>query len=163
MTSDILLRDVTADDLPIFFTQQLDTDANYMAAFTSRDPADRDAFMAHWGRIMRDDTVIKKTIIADGQIAGNIGSFVEFGEREVGYWLGKEFWGKGIATQALAAFLEHVAIRPLYARVAKDNVASRRVLEKCGFVHIGEGKGFANARGTEIAELLLELSADHEV
>ena len=46
MTNDVLLRDVTEADLPIFFEQQ-DSAANHMAAFTAKDPADRDAFMAH--------------------------------------------------------------------------------------------------------------------
>ena len=158
MTSDIILRDVTADDLPIFFEQQLDDDANYMAAFTIRNPADRAAFMAHWARIRDDDTIIKKTIVAEGQVAGNIAVFEEFGEPEVGYWLGKRFWSQGIATQALTALLANVKRRPLYGRVAKDNIASRRVLEKCGFVVTGADTGYANARGAEITELILELA-----
>ena len=113
MTSDILLRDVIEADLPIFFEQQLDPDAIEMAAFPSRD---REAFMAHWARIIADDSVILKTILFDGQVAGNIVSFEESGKREVGYWIGKEYWGKGIATKALASFLDYVRPRPLYAR-----------------------------------------------
>ena len=158
MTIQVFLRDVTVDDLPIFFAQQLDADANFMAAFTSRDPADRDAFMAHWSRIMSDPTIVTKTILAESKIAGNIACFGASSEREVGYWLGKEFWGKSVATQALAAFLAQATPRPLYAHVAKDNVASRRVLEKCGFVIIGEEKEFATARGHEIAAFVLKLS-----
>ena len=79
------------------------------------------------------------------------------GHPEVSYWLGKEFWGKGIATAALRAFLEIVQERPMYARAASDNVASIRVLEKCGFVISGKGKGFANARGNEVEEYVLIL------
>lgn len=157
MAGNVTLRDVIATDLPIFFAQQLDADANYMAAFTARNPDDWEAFQAHWNRILGDNTIINKTILCDGLVAGNIANFVEFGEPEVGYWLGKEFWGQGIATRALKAFLAIVTPRPLYARVAKDNSASRRVLEKCGFVVTGEEKSFANARGHEIAELILEL------
>lgn len=93
--------------------------------------------MAHWAKIMADDSNILKTILFDGQVAGNIVSWEQSGEREVGYWIGKEFWGKGIATKALAAFLGHVKTRPLYAHVAKHNIASRRVLEKCGFRMFG--------------------------
>jgi RimJ/RimL family protein N-acetyltransferase len=151
MTSDIHLRDVTEDDLPIFFEHQLDPDATEMAAFLSRD---RDAFMTHWAKIMADDSVILKTILFDGQAAGNIVSFVRSGEREVGYWIGKEYWGKGIATKALAAFLDHVQMRPLYAHVAKSNVGSRRVLEKCGFTIVSEDK-FSNAHGDDLEELIL--------
>ncbi len=62
----------------------------------------------------------------------------------------------GIATWALKEFLvQKNQIRPIYARVAKDNLGSRRVLEKCGFKIIGESKGFANARNEEIEELIL--------
>ena len=79
------------------------------------------------------------------------------GVREVGYWLGRAYWGQGIATAALSTFLHHIKTRPLYARAAKDNRASLRVLEKCGFKIIGENRGFANARGKEIEEFLLQL------
>jgi uncharacterized protein (TIGR01244 family) len=126
----IQLRDVTEADLPVFFEQQLDPEATRMAAFPARQ---QEAFMAHWANIMDDPGVTIQTILFDGQVAGNIVSFEQYGKREVGYWLGKSFWGKGIATRALALFLERVNIRPLYGYVAKHNSASRRVLEKCGF------------------------------
>jgi len=158
MTNKLLLRDVVKDDLPIFFEQQLNQEANYMAAFTAKDPTDRDAFTAHWHRILADGTVSTKTIIFNGQVAGSVSSYEDEGKPEVTYWLGKEYWGKGIATWALTEFLAHNnKIRPIYARVAKDNFGSRRVLEKCGFTVISESKGFANARGQEIEELHLEL------
>ena len=162
MADDIVLREVTDDDLPIFFEQQLDPDANYMAAFTSRDPTDRDAFMAHWARIRADETIINRTVVYNGQVAGSVASFEDGGRREVTYWLGREFWGKGIATRALTALLNYQTTRPIYARAAKDNAASVRVLQKCGFVITGEDKGYANARGQEIEEYILTLAADTE-
>jgi len=134
MSIEILLRNVTESDLPILFEQQLDTEATQMAAFPSRD---RESFMAHWAKIMADESNILKTILFDGQVAGNIVSWEGSGEWEVGYWIGKEYWGKGIATKALAALLGHVKMRPLFAHVARHNIASRRVLEKCGFMVIG--------------------------
>jgi RimJ/RimL family protein N-acetyltransferase len=106
-----------------------------MAGFPSREET---AFLAHWTKILGDDAIAKKTILVDGQVAGNIVSFEQSGERQVGYWLGKEFWGKGIATRVLAVFLELVDVRPLLAYVARHNVASRRVLEKCGFILLRE-------------------------
>ena len=160
MADDIVLRDVTDDDLPIFFEQQLDPDANYMAAFTSRDPSDRDAFMAHWARIRADETIINRTVVYDGQVAGSVASFEDAGQLEVTYWLGREFWGKGIATRALASLLAYQTTRPIYARAAKDNAASLRVLQKCGFVITGEDKGYANARGQETEEYMLTLAGD---
>jgi RimJ/RimL family protein N-acetyltransferase len=117
-----------------------------MAAFAARD---RDPFMAHWAKILGDEAIIKRTILFDGHVAGNIVSFEQSGEREVGYWIGKRFWGKGVATEALSEFLGYMKVRPLYARVAKHNIASIRVLEKCGFMVSGE----------EVEELVLRLEA----
>ena len=159
IADDVTLRAVRDDDLPIFFEQQRDPEANQMAAFTSRNPDDRDAFMAHWARIRGDATNINRTILAGRQVAGNIACFRDFGELEIGYWLGREFWGRGIATRALAAFLRELPMRPLHARVAQDNVASLRVLQKCGFTITGEDKGYAPARGEITAEYVLTLAA----
>jgi RimJ/RimL family protein N-acetyltransferase len=161
MTSDVLLRDVTEADLPIFFEQQRDPAANHMAAFTAKDPADREAFTAKWAKILGDDT-IKKAILVNGQVAGSVSSFVApwSGELEVTYWLGREYWGRGIATKALTEFLGHLKARPVYARAAKDNIASIRVLAKCGFTISGHDKGFANARGEEVEEVVLRLGGD---
>jgi RimJ/RimL family protein N-acetyltransferase len=157
---DLFLRDVVEDDLPLFFDFQLDPGANHMAAFIARDPTDREAFTAHWKKILILPTSINRTIVCDGQVVGSVSSYELSGKPEVTYWIGRAHWGKGIATRALAAFLALVnTTRPIYARVAKDNLGSRRVLEKCGFQVIGEMKGFANARGEEIEELHLELSA----
>ena len=124
------MRDVTEGDLPIFFEHQRDSDANRMASFPARD---RDAFMAHWSRIMADPTVLVQTILVEEQVAGNIVSWEAEDRRFVGYWIGKDWWGRGVASAGLAVFLARVPARPLYARVAKDNIASIRVLEKCGF------------------------------
>lgn len=163
MTGVVRLRDVIDSDLPIFFQQQLESEANQMAAFTApRDPADRGAFMAHWEKLRHNDTIYLKTILSNEQVAGNMVSFVISGEREVGYWLGKEFWGKGIATRALKEFLDIVKERPLYAHTAKDNIASLRVLEKNGFKICGDGKLFAYARGTEVEEYVLKLEEPAE-
>ena len=153
MADQLVLRNVVNDDLPLFFAYQLDQEANYMAAFTAKDPTDQAAFMARWHRILADKTVIIQTIIVNGQVAGSVSSYEEEGKPEVTYWLGRAYWGQGIATAALKTFLA----RPIYARVAKDNLRARRVLAKCGFEIIGEAQGFAHARGQEIEELLLEL------
>jgi RimJ/RimL family protein N-acetyltransferase len=157
MNSNLKLREVDESDLAIFYEHQLDKDSNYMAAFTAKDPSDKAAFKAHWEKILQDEGIAKKTIIFNGQVAGHVLSFEQFGEREVSYWIGREFWGKGVATRALSQFLECVSVRPLYARAAKDNKASVRVLEKCGFTICGEDKGFSNARAEEVEEYVLKL------
>jgi RimJ/RimL family protein N-acetyltransferase len=126
----VTLREVTKEDLPIFFEHQLDAEATRMAAFPSRD---RDAFMAHWARIMSNKSGILNTILADDAVAGNVVYWEAAGERNIGYWIGKTHWGKGIASAALAQFLTKIEVRPLCAHVAKHNFASIRVLQKCGF------------------------------
>ena len=136
MTKDVQLRAVVADDLPVFFEQQLDPEATQMADFPSRD---RDAFMTHWTtKVLGNPTGSVRTILDDTHVAGNIVCWEQDGRWLIGYWLGKEYWGKGIATQALAEFLKVVKARPLYAYVAKHNLASQRVLEKCGFKMVKE-------------------------
>jgi RimJ/RimL family protein N-acetyltransferase len=153
----IELRDMNEGDLALFFKYQCDPQAVQMAAFTAKDPSDKTAFMAHWVKIMADESIIIKTILAGGQVAGHVLVHRWFGEPEVSYWLGREHWGKGIASRALVLFLEQVIERPLFARVAKDNQASLRVLQKCKFVITGEDKGFANARGIEVEEWILQI------
>jgi RimJ/RimL family protein N-acetyltransferase len=159
LSSTVVLREVQAEDLPLFFDYQLDPEANHMAAFTAKDPTDQQAFMAHWTRNLGDETSTIRTILFEGQVVGSVSSYEETaGHPEVTYWLGKPYWGQGLATAALRAFLVQVTVRPIYARAAKDNRGSLRVLEKCGFTRIGEDRGFANARGQEIEEWLLRLS-----
>jgi len=155
----VQLRDVTEADLPILFAQQLDPIATQMAAFPARDWP---AYMAHYTKIRNDPTAIMQTILCDGQVAGNIGSWEQSGEREVGYWIGREFWGRGIASAALAALLHQVAARPLYAHVVKHNRGSLRVLEKCGFVIIGEEKDPPDEHGQQIEAFMLKLSATEQ-
>jgi RimJ/RimL family protein N-acetyltransferase len=164
LSVEVRLRPVEDTDLPIFFQHQLDPDAIHMAAFTHKDPSDRDAFDAHWRRIRNDTRITTRTILVDGRVVGHVATFVddEFGKQEVTYWIGKEHWGRGIATRALSRFLLEFTTRPIYGRAAKDNLASIRVMEKCGFRITGQDRGFANARGKEIDEVILELDGDHE-
>jgi len=133
--ANVHLRDVREDDLTTFLEHQADPVANRLANFEARD---RDAFMAHWAKILRDETAVVRTIEFEGQVAGNIVSWEHDGERDVGYWIGREHWGKGVATAALQAFVEEIPERPLHALVAAHNAGSIRVLEKAGFVQVGE-------------------------
>ena len=153
MRDDIQLRDIEPTDLPIFYEHQLDADATRMAAFPSRDRA---AFDAHWAtNVLGNPAAVNQTILVNGRVAGNIGSWPQDRVRLVGYWLGKEYWGKGVATRALAAFLRLVTERPLHAHVAKHNVGSIRVLEKCGFsLEREEG---VEVVGKDVAELVFVL------
>jgi RimJ/RimL family protein N-acetyltransferase len=151
------VREVRDEDLPLLFEQWADPVAAHMAAFTAPDHMDRDAFERRWSRLRADETVLTRVIVVDDEVAGTIGSWGDSGEREVTYWIGRSYWGKGIATDALNAFLAGDQSRPLHARVASDNVASHRVLEKCGFRVVATERGFADARSGEIEEFVLRL------
>ena len=153
MRNDVRLRDVEPADLPVFYEHQLDADATAMAAFPSRDRA---AFDAHWAtNVLGNAAAVTQTVLIDGQVAGYIGSWPQDGARLVGYWIGKEHWGKGVATKALAAFLHLVTERPLHAHVAEHNVGSIRVLEKCGFSFEREER--VEDADQEVVELVLVL------
>jgi RimJ/RimL family protein N-acetyltransferase len=143
------LGEVRDGDLPVLFEQWTDPVAVQMAAFTASDHTDRQAFERRWSRLRADETVINRVILVDGEVAGTIGSWGDTDEREVTYWIGRSYWGKGIATCALKVFLTVDPSRPVQARVAYDNIASKRVLEKCGFRVIATERGFAEARSGE--------------
>ncbi|MFF9080802.1 GNAT family N-acetyltransferase [Streptomyces rubiginosohelvolus] len=154
------LRPVEDADLPLFFAWMSDPDATRVAAFTAKDPTDRAAFDAHWARIRSGSGgVVMRTAVADGVVVGHVGAYGEPGDRQVTYWIDRAHWGRGLATAALRAFLAETPTRPLHARAAADNLGSRRVLEKCGFVVTGTDRGFAQARGEEIDEVLVTLRA----
>jgi RimJ/RimL family protein N-acetyltransferase len=130
---DVTLRETTLEDVPILFEHQLDPVATEMAAFPSRD---WDGFLAHDAKLRVDPTAIRRTIVADGEVVGSMGVWGE-DDREIGSWIDRAAWGKGIASAALAALLAEVQERPLTAHVAEHNVGSMRVLERNGFVETG--------------------------
>jgi RimJ/RimL family protein N-acetyltransferase len=150
--TDVELREVQVSDLEVFVEQGQDPEAVRRSRFP---PRDREAFLAHWtGRILGDPTVLVRTVTADGEPAGHVVSWWKEDRRFVGYWLGRQFWGRGIATTALIHFLELEPIRPLYADPYTGNTASVRLLEKCGF----EAEGTVWYDGDEHTLLVLRSS-----
>jgi len=133
MNAKVRLRDVEASDLALFFEHQRDPVAVALVMFKSRDQAE---FAQHRAKLLADNSCLKKTIVFDGQVVGHIGRWTSDGKREIGYWIDRAFWGRGIATEAISSFLLLEQTRPLYAGVAKHNAASIRVLQKCGFTFL---------------------------
>ena len=156
----ITIRKVEPSDLETFYVHQLDPEAIRMAAFVGKGPRDKAAFETHWNKILNSSRITQRTVVAEGQVAGYIGCFPNGEDMEVTYWLGREFWGRGLATQALNRMLHLVVDRPIFARAAADNIGSIRVLQKCGFKIIGKNKDFANGRGEETEEYVLRLDLD---
>lgn len=157
MNKQVKLRQSEISDLELFFQFQLDEEANYLAAFTSKDPSDKAAYIEKYTRHLNDPTINNMTILINETIAGSIAKFVLEGDAEITYWIDKNFWGIGIATEALKKLLTIENTRPIFARVAFDNIGSQKVLEKCGFIKTGTDKGFANARQEEIEEFIYRL------
>jgi len=137
--ANIRLRPVGVADVPLFFEYQRDPLATRMAAVTPVARRDHDAL---WRDILADPAIVARTVVVDGEVAGSVMSWTQWEQRQLGYWFGRDHWGRGVATTALALFLGEMSVRPVHAYVAGCNGASRRVLEKCGFRADGiEGDG----------------------
>jgi RimJ/RimL family protein N-acetyltransferase len=153
----IALRAVESSDLEAFYEHQLDPEGIRMAAFVGKDRKDRAVFDAHWAKILKSSQNTNRTIVADGHVTGYVACYPQDDHLEVTYWLGREFWGRGLATEALNQMLRLVVDRPIFAGAATDNLGSLRVLQKCGFKIVGKDKGFAHGRGEDTEEYILRL------
>lgn len=159
MEQSVRLRPVTEEDLPILYRQQNDPQATRMAVFGVPDPSDEAAFMARWREILKGDPAVARLIEYEGTVAGNIRRFSYLDKPTIGYLIDRALWGKGIASEAVRQFVAATEIRPLYARVAGTNGASRRVLEKAGFRIVAEEQTFSNYLQEAVAEYKLRLDA----
>lgn len=136
--SSVTLRAVVDDDIHVFYHHQSDTAAAQMAQVAQRDET---AYVSHWAGLLADETVGKMTVLVDGAVAGQVISFNRDGVRELGYWLGREYWGQGIAGAAVQQYLTLERYRPLFALVAEHNTASRRLLIRSGFNEVAQKDG----------------------
>lgn len=151
----IRLRDLESADLPVIYSQQADPEACELARVARRE---RDDFDRHWQRIRAESAVDVRVIDEGDKVAGYLVCFGSWdpeappGPRQVGYWLGRDFWGRGIATAALALFLEELEERPLMAFTSPDHRASQVVLERCGFARLDVGDAAPWLRPDESAD-----------
>ena len=156
--NNIQLSKTIEADLYKLFEFQLDKEAIYWAAFTPSNPNDLTAYLEKYKKHIADPTINMQTIKINGEIVGSLAKYVMENEAEITYWVDRKYWGQGIATNALTEFLKTELSRPIYGRVAFDNLGSQKVLEKCGFLKIGNDFGYANARQMEIEEFIYKLS-----
>lgn len=147
-----MLRTVRQDDLQTFFEHQRDPIAAELAAFPSRE---REAFDAHWAKILSGSGLWVRTVEIDGAVAGHVCAFQQEGRWEIAYWIGRNHWGQGIGAKAVAEFLTLFTTRPIFATVAAHNRASLRILEKAGFGFVGR-----QPAGDGIEEVTVRLGAD---
>ena len=155
MRFEVNLRNITEDDLLTFFHHQIDPDANKMAAFP---PRSLDEFMNHWKiNVLGNASSQNKAIVVNRKLAGYVTSWKQDEKRLLAYWIGKEHWGRGIATQSLFDFLSLLRERPVYALVAKHNIGSIRVLEKCGFNRVDQVSSESLSESQRVEESFMEL------
>lgn len=156
----VILREVVDSDVAQFFAHLRDPEAASMAAITDDDPNDQHSFEARWAKLRRSPEVTARTIELeeDHTVVGHILSFPDEGQHRVSYWVGREHWGRGIATAALSAFLEQLPQRPLYARAPRHNEAAVVVLKRNGFHLVGDETGYVPERGRVVDELVLRHS-----
>jgi RimJ/RimL family protein N-acetyltransferase len=97
---------------------------------------------SHWIEVANPSTPITNfAIVVDGAAVGGIGLTLKDDvfrrSAEIGYWLGEQFWGRGIVTEALCAVTDYAFatfdLCRVYAGVFEWNPASMRVLEKAGY------------------------------
>lgn len=131
-----VLREATDADLEALFVHQADPSVKAMADHPGRE---REAFFVHMRtKVLGQPNSILQIIDVGGVVTGNVVSWLHEGQWNLGYVLGPAWWGKGLASWAVERFLGTMRKRPLFADVARHNVGSQRVLEKNGFVRVGE-------------------------
>ena len=151
---EITLSATSIADLPTLFEFQLDSEAQYLAAFMPANAADKVTYIDKYTRFLADPTIFMKTIWIGDVIAGSIAKYETEGNAEITYWIDRKYWGRGLASTAIELFLNLESTRPIYGRTAFDNFGSQKVLDRAGFKKIGTDKGFASARQLEIEEYI---------
>lgn len=151
------LKPTKLEDLEQLFLNQADDAYNKMAAFTSENPDDKEAYLKKWSKIIDNPEIKIQSIFVDHVLVGSVLYFSIMGETNVSYGIERKYWGRGYGKQALQMFLKDENLRPLYGRVAFDNIGSQKVLEHNGFKKIGTDTYFANARNKEIEEWIYRL------
>lgn len=153
----IELRELGDDDLDAVFEMMRDPESVAQAAFTAREPDDREAFDAWIARQRAAEDVALFVVTERGGFAGTAAAFTVDGDREVTYWIARHAQGRGVATEALRLLVSREPVRPLFARVAVHNAPSRAVLAKAGFTEVSRDNAFAPGLGREIEEIVLAL------
>jgi RimJ/RimL family protein N-acetyltransferase len=160
-TVGISLRPMTEADIPVLYEIQLDEDAQRLAAFVNPETArDAVAYARKYRTLLADDAIVNRVVetAAGGEVIGSVAVFPMDGDIELTYWIRKDWWGRGVATAAVAALLGEVSHRPIRARVVADNTGSVRVLEHNGFERVGSEEAFAPGRQADVTELLFRLN-----
>ena len=163
-TERLVMREFRPDDAATFQTLASDWEVARMTSDIPH-PLSHDQAL-QW--LQPSSGEVRLAVTENGVMAGGVGYFRRSsGAAEVGFWLGRRFWGRGIATEAVTALLVHgFAVGRLAAMTSShfvDNAASRRVLVKCGFEPAGTGRIWSVARGEDVTAQYYWLSRERAV
>ena len=156
-TERCLLRPWRVEDIPLVPPLADTRDISWNTSFRFPYPYDEEAAkrMIQWSRDGAGENKWQFAVSSDGELAGGCGAIrgvgVEAHTATVGYWLGTAWWGRGLATEMVAALIrymrEETDVEQLSASCFGWNPASRRVLEKTGFAHEGVRRGVVRKWG----------------
>lgn len=168
-TARLRLRPPTAGDAPALAALAGDWEVARSTAFLPHPYAEADArdFIAAAAarRAACREAIFVLERRAEGDVIGAVGVATEGSGGEIGYWIGRPFWGRGYATEAVSGVLglafDGLGVERVAAAVMADNAASARVLEKAGFARLGErtgvcGQGRCAGRATIAFEMAAE-------
>jgi RimJ/RimL family protein N-acetyltransferase len=158
VATSVQLRPVVKSDIAQFFEHHLELRPLPAGASVADLEARKATFVDRWEQMLSDKNVMARTIIWKDAVAGYVARLIQRDKPSISCWLGRDYWGKGVATQAVQAFLDLIEKRPIYARVAYDNLAAMQVLRKIGFEIVEHDSFFSDAHGYEIDEIILALS-----
>lgn len=158
MATSVQLRQVLAGDIALFFEHHLELRPLPAGASVADLESRKATFVGRWDQMLSDERVLARTIVWKGAVAGYVAHLMQRDKPAISCWLGRDYWGKGVATQAVRDFLDLIEERPVYARVSYDNLAAMQVLRKTGFEIVGHDSFFSESHGYEIDEIILARS-----
>ncbi|RIY01051.1 N-acetyltransferase [Aureimonas flava] len=155
-TRRLVLRDARLADAPAVARLANDLE---IAQMTSRipHPYGMDDASAFLGRT-EEELIVAITARGDETFLGlcSLAATATPGTAELGYWIGRPYWGQGFATEAAQAMVDYgfaaLELAAIEIRCRVINTASRRVIQKCGFGYVGTGMSTSLAAGRVASE-----------
>ncbi|MEQ1578760.1 MAG: GNAT family N-acetyltransferase [Hyphomicrobium sp.] len=158
-TNRLILRPLRQDDAPSIALHAGDW---AVASMTARIPYPYDESLSQQWISGLEEGEFVRGIEFNGELIGATGYFPHDDDAvEIGYWIGKPWWGQGFATEAARELVRYcfttAGIKRLVCCHFIDNPGSQRVIEKLGFKSLGACRAYCEARGCEIATVQYEM------
>ena len=166
-TPRLLLRAFTPQDAQRVFEIRSDFEVTRMLVFPAYPPVLEHvaAWLGEHAIEWRAGTAYRFAVVADGRVIGCADvDEIQDGCGELGYWLERDYWGRGLASEAAGAVHDFatrtLGLRRLVAGHAADNPASGRILLRLGFRHVADRSRLYRSRGTEVVRREYVFDAD---